>query len=263
MPAGSSTAWNTASAPMARCQVTRLLGRGLLQHLLQWDRWCWQAHAQSSVCRLGTESLIEVCTGTYRQLFHPGSSSQAKKMLPIAMPELLQHCLRKSLTSSWTEFETGWPVHRSSGLLGFPQLSWRNCFWVHLLLMGCLSVNYGKKSKLEFSIYPAPRFPQLQVSPTTPSLPPTILEHSDCAFGDNEAIHDICCRNLDTECPTYMNLNLLLGQIVSSITASWGLMAPWMWIRQNSRPTWCPISASTSLWPHLSSLLKPTLNSFL
>jgi len=37
---------------------------------------------------------------------------------------------------------------------------------------------------------------------------------------DNEAIYDICRRNLDIERPTYTNLNRLVGQIVSSITAS-------------------------------------------
>ncbi|XP_011791588.1 PREDICTED: tubulin alpha-1B chain isoform X5 [Colobus angolensis palliatus] len=49
----------------------------------------------------------------------------------------------------------------------------------------------------------------------------TTLEHSDCAFMvDNEAIYDICRRNLDIERPTYTNLNRLISQIVSSITAS-------------------------------------------
>ena len=46
----------------------------------------------------------------------------------------------------------------------------------------------------------------------------TTLEHSDCSFMvDNEAIYDICRRNLDIERPSYTNLN---RQIVSSITAS-------------------------------------------
>lgn len=49
----------------------------------------------------------------------------------------------------------------------------------------------------------------------------TTLEHSDCAFMvDNEAIYDICRRNLDIDRPSYTNLNRLIGQIVSSITAS-------------------------------------------
>ncbi|KAJ3604607.1 hypothetical protein NHX12_029347 [Muraenolepis orangiensis] len=47
------------------------------------------------------------------------------------------------------------------------------------------------------------------------------MEHSDCAFlVDNKAIFDICHRNLDIERPSYTNLNRLIGQIVSSITAS-------------------------------------------
>lgn len=37
---------------------------------------------------------------------------------------------------------------------------------------------------------------------------------------DNEAIYDICHKHLDVERPTYTNLNRLIGQIVSSITAS-------------------------------------------
>jgi len=47
------------------------------------------------------------------------------------------------------------------------------------------------------------------------------LEHSDCAFMvDNEAIFDICKRNLDVERPSYTNLNRIISQVVSSITAS-------------------------------------------
>ena len=37
---------------------------------------------------------------------------------------------------------------------------------------------------------------------------------------DNEAIYDICKRNLGVARPSYTNLNRLIGQIVSSITAS-------------------------------------------
>ena len=37
---------------------------------------------------------------------------------------------------------------------------------------------------------------------------------------DNEAIYDLCRKNLDVERPTYTNLNRLISQVVSSITAS-------------------------------------------
>ena len=90
------------------------------------------------------------------------------------------------------------------------------------LLMERLSVDYGKKAKLEFSIYPAPQIATAVVEPYNSVLTThTTLEHSDCAFLlDNEAIYDICRRNLDIERPSYINLNRLLGQVVSSITAS-------------------------------------------
>merc|ERR1711963_196840 len=41
-----------------------------------------------------------------------------------------------------------------------------------------------------------------------------------CVILDNEALYDICRRNLDIERPTYTNLNRLLAQIISSLTAS-------------------------------------------
>ena len=90
------------------------------------------------------------------------------------------------------------------------------------LLMERLSVDYGKKSKLEFAIYPAPQVSTAVVEPYNSILTThTTLEHSDCAFMvDNEAIYDICLCSLDIERPTYTNLNRLIGQIVSSITAS-------------------------------------------
>merc|ERR1712160_105178 len=90
------------------------------------------------------------------------------------------------------------------------------------LLMERLSVDYGKKSKLEFAVYPAPQISTAVVEPYNSILTcHTTLEHSDCAFMvDNEAIYDICRRNLDIERPTYTNLNRLVAQIVSSVTAS-------------------------------------------
>uniref|UniRef100_A0A4D5S052 Putative tubulin alpha n=1 Tax=Ixodes scapularis TaxID=6945 RepID=A0A4D5S052_IXOSC len=74
------------------------------------------------------------------------------------------------------------------------------------LLMERLSVDYGKKSKLEFAIYPAPQVSTAVVEPYNSILTThTTLEHSDCAFMVvNEAIFDICRRNLDIERPTYI-----------------------------------------------------------
>lgn len=47
------------------------------------------------------------------------------------------------------------------------------------------------------------------------------MNHTDCTFiVDNEAIYDICRRKLSIDHPAYINLNRLIGQVVSSITAS-------------------------------------------
>uniref|UniRef100_A0AC35UIP7 Tubulin alpha chain n=1 Tax=Rhabditophanes sp. KR3021 TaxID=114890 RepID=A0AC35UIP7_9BILA len=90
------------------------------------------------------------------------------------------------------------------------------------LLMERLSVDFGKKAKLEFSVYPAPQVSTAVVEPYNSILTThTTLEHSDCSFMvDNEAIYDICKKNLSVARPSYANLNRLIAQVVSSITAS-------------------------------------------
>lgn len=89
------------------------------------------------------------------------------------------------------------------------------------LLMERLTHIYGKKSKLEFSVYPAPRISTAVVEPYNSILTThTTLDHSDCSFlVDNEAIYDMC-RNLGIEQPRYSDLNQIIAQVVSSITAS-------------------------------------------
>uniref|UniRef100_A0A8C4PUC7 Tubulin/FtsZ GTPase domain-containing protein n=1 Tax=Equus asinus TaxID=9793 RepID=A0A8C4PUC7_EQUAS len=66
------------------------------------------------------------------------------------------------------------------------------------------------------------RFPPSMVEPYNSILTThTTLEHADCAFMvDSEAVYNICQHNLDIKWPTGTNLNRLIGQIVSSITAS-------------------------------------------
>merc|ERR1712042_10752 len=90
------------------------------------------------------------------------------------------------------------------------------------LLLERLSVDYGKKSKIEFAVYPAPQIATAVVEPYNSVLcAHAMMEHSDVAFMvDNEALYDICRRNLGIERPTYTNLNRLLAQCISSVTAS-------------------------------------------
>ncbi|PFX25026.1 Tubulin alpha-1D chain [Stylophora pistillata] len=165
----------------------------------------------------------EVRTGTYRQLFHPeqlitgkedaannyarGHYTVGKEMIDLVLDRI------RKLADQCTGLQGFLIFHSFGGGTGSGFTS---------LLMERLSVDYGKKSKLELTIYPAPQIATAVVEPYNSILTThTTLEHSDCAFMvDNEAIYDICRRNLDIERPTYTNLNRLIGQIVSSITAS-------------------------------------------
>lgn len=90
------------------------------------------------------------------------------------------------------------------------------------LLLERLSGDYGKKAKLEFTVYPAPKMSNSVVEPYNSILTThTTLEHVDCSFMvDNEAIYDICRKNLGVPAPGYTNLNRLIAQVVSSVTAS-------------------------------------------
>src|ERR1700761_1973777 len=90
------------------------------------------------------------------------------------------------------------------------------------LLLERLSVDYGKKCKLEFAVYPAPQVSSSVVEPYNAVLSThSTIEHADCTFlVDNEAVYDICRRNLDIPRPDYEHLNRLIAQVVSSITAS-------------------------------------------
>ncbi|XP_033857413.2 tubulin alpha-1C chain [Acipenser ruthenus] len=167
--------------------------------------------------------IDEVRTGTYRQLFHPeqlitgkedAANNYARGHYTIGKEiiDLVLDRVRK-LADQCTGLQGFLVFHSFGGGTGSGFTS---------LLMERLSVDYGKKSKLEFSIYPAPQVSTAVVEPYNSILTThTTLEHSDCSFMvDNEAIYDICCRNLDIERPSYTNLNRLISQIVSSITAS-------------------------------------------
>merc|ERR1711915_566075 len=165
----------------------------------------------------------EVRTGVYRQLFHPeqmvtgkedAANNYARGHYTIGkeIADLVMDRIRK-IADACTGLQGFLVFHSFGGGTGSGFTS---------LLMERLSVDYGKKSKLEFAVYPAPQVATAVVEPYNSILTThTTLEHSDCAFMvDNEAIYDICHRNLDVERPTYVNLNRLISQIVSSITAS-------------------------------------------
>lgn len=237
-------------------------------------------------CDLEPNVVDEVRTGTYRSLFHPeqmitgkedASNNYARGHYTVGK-ELIDQVLDK----------VRHVADNCSGLQGFlvfHSFGGGTGSGFGALLMERLSVDYGKKCKLEFCVYPAPQVATSVVEPYNSILTThTTLEHSDCSFMvDNEAIYDICRRNLGIERPNYENLNRLIAQGTSHMQSRetitnvkmqlslpsprpFGSMVHSTSISTNSKPTLCHTHVFTSLLWHtlLSSRLprhptRPTL----
>jgi len=165
----------------------------------------------------------EVRTGTYKSLFHP-------EQLITGKEDAANNYARGHYTVGKEIIENVADRIRKiadacSGLQGFlvfHSFGGGTGSGFGALLLERLSSDYGKKSKLEFAVYPAPQVSTSVVEPYNSVLTThTTLDHADCTFMvDNEAIYEICKKNLNIERPTYTNLNRLIAQVVSSITAS-------------------------------------------
>merc|ERR1712110_344998 len=78
------------------------------------------------------------------------------------------------------------------------------------LILERIAVDYRKKSKIGFEIYPAPML-------STHWL----LDHTEVSvLLDNEAIHGIVQKQLDEKRPSYSDLNIIVSKVISSMTAS-------------------------------------------
>ncbi|MFS7942409.1 Tubulin alpha chain [Helianthus anomalus] len=144
--------------------------------------------------------IDEVRTRTYRQLFHPeqlisgkedAANNFARGHYTIGK-EIVDLCLERicKLADNCTGLQ---------GFLVFNTVGGGTGSGLGSLLLERLSVDYGKKSKLGFTVVLSTH---------------SLLEHTDVSvLLDNEAIYDICKRSLDTERPTYTNLNRLISQV--------------------------------------------------
>jgi tubulin alpha len=167
--------------------------------------------------------IDEVRSGTYRELYHPeqlitgkedaannyarGHYTVGKEIVDTALDRI------RKLADNCTGLQ---------GFLVFSSVGGGTGSGLGSLLLERLSVDYGKKSKLGFTVYPSPAVSTSVVEPYNSVLSThSLLEHTDVAVMlDNEAIYDICRRSLGIQRPTYANLNRLIAQCVSSLTAS-------------------------------------------
>jgi tubulin alpha len=90
------------------------------------------------------------------------------------------------------------------------------------LLLERLAVDYRKKSKLGFEVYPSPTISTCIVEPYNALLTTHwLLDHTEVSLLlDNEAIYGLCQKNLNIKHPSYENLNRLISKVISSMTAS-------------------------------------------
>ncbi|XP_076064250.1 tubulin alpha chain-like [Oratosquilla oratoria] len=167
--------------------------------------------------------IDEIRTGTYKGMFHPdqlvtgredAANNFARGHFTVGkdMQETVVNRI-KNMAEECDQLQGFLIFHSFGGGTGSGFTS---------LLTDHLAVEFGKKTKLEFAIYPSPRVSTAVVEPYNSILATdSSMEVIDVAFlVDNEAIYDICQLKLGVEHPTYKNLNQLISQVVSSITAS-------------------------------------------
>jgi len=165
----------------------------------------------------------EVRTGAYRQLFHPeqlitgkedasnnfarGHYTVGKEIIDLTIDRI------RMLADNCSGLQGFMIYHAVGGGTG----SGLGC-----LALSRLSDEYGKKSKISFTIWSSPSIATAVVEPyNTVLCTHSLLEHTDVTNQvDNEALYDICLRNLDIQRPTYTNINRMMAQVISSLTAS-------------------------------------------
>merc|ERR1712083_994713 len=90
------------------------------------------------------------------------------------------------------------------------------------LILERIAVDYRKKSKIGFEIYPAPNLSTCIVEPYNAMLSTHwLLDHTEVSIVlDNEAIYSILQKQLDKDRPSYGQLNQVIAKVISSMTAA-------------------------------------------
>jgi len=165
----------------------------------------------------------DVRTGIYSQMFHPefllnGKEDAANNFARghyTVGKEILDQVndrLRKLVDNS--ENVQGFIMHHAVGGGTGSGLG--------ALILERIAVDYRKKSKIGFEIYPAPKISTSIVEPYNAMLSTHwLLDHTEVSIVlDNEAIYGICQKQLDIKRPTYSHINIIVAKVVSSMTAA-------------------------------------------
>uniref|UniRef100_A0A8C6T1L2 Tubulin alpha chain n=1 Tax=Neogobius melanostomus TaxID=47308 RepID=A0A8C6T1L2_9GOBI len=154
----------------------------------------------------------EIRTGAYRQLFHPdqlisgkedAANNYARGHYTIG-GEMIERVMDRVRiqTEQCTALQGFLIFHSFGGGTGSGFTS---------LLMENLATDYSKKARIQFAIYPSPQLSTAVIEPYNSILiSHTTMDIADCTF----------MMDNDITRPMYFNLNRLLSQLVSNITAS-------------------------------------------
>jgi len=165
----------------------------------------------------------DVRTGDYAQMFHPefllnGKEDAANNFARghyTVGKEILDQVndrLRKLVDNS--QNVQGFIIHHAVGGGTGSGLG--------ALILERIAVDYRKKSKIGFEIYPAPKISTCIVEPYNSMLcTHWLLDHTEVSIIlDNEAIYGISQKQLDIDRPSYGDLNIIISKVISSMTAS-------------------------------------------
>ncbi|KAA3678561.1 tubulin alpha [Paragonimus westermani] len=167
--------------------------------------------------------IDEVRTGYYRMLFHPENLVSGKEdaannyargyhttgvKLDLVILEQIRLVVEQ--------------CHMLQGFIIFHSLGGGTGSGLSTLVLSDMLNDYNKKTKLELVVYPAPKLASSVVEPYNSVLATHACTGlSEVTFlMDNEAVWDICRRNLNIRRPSFTNTNRILAQIISSLTAS-------------------------------------------
>merc|ERR1712241_1520846 len=91
-----------------------------------------------------------------------------------------------------------------------------------MLILERLAVDYRKRSKIGFEIYPSPNISTCIVEPYNGLLSTHwLLDHTDVSLIlDNEALYKICSDKLDLKTTNYTQMNRIIAKVISSMTAA-------------------------------------------
>lgn len=90
------------------------------------------------------------------------------------------------------------------------------------LLLERLATEFPKTTKLDYCVYPSRNMSTSVVEPYNSVLSThALMEFCDVTMVlENEALYDVCANRIKIEKPNYQNLNRVVAQLVSSMTAS-------------------------------------------